>query len=220
MERKIAEQIVALVNGTIDQLIATLDPVEAAVSPEEFAAYKRGIARVITAFDTEVIELVTREYPDLKPADDDSDHAAEAEPDLPRHRATDPDWRAALTSPTYLPFILLLAAVLGLWLHRMVWMTALTAAVIAGVLTGALHWLAAVWIALLAALALGYTQVRDRSSSPHKALWQALIGLAFLVYALALGLALLPGFNRIVLVQPQVLSAGAAPYGISACTRV
>ncbi len=83
MDRKIAEQIVALVNGSIDQLIATLGPVEEAVSPEEFAAYKRGIARVINAFDTEVIDLVAREYPDLKPTEDDPDHA-EPEPDLPK----------------------------------------------------------------------------------------------------------------------------------------
>jgi hypothetical protein len=82
MERKIAEQIVALVNGTIDQLIATLGPVEAAVSPEEFAAYKRGIAKVIKTFDTEVIDLVAREYPDLVPADDDAEHAPAPEPDF------------------------------------------------------------------------------------------------------------------------------------------
>ena len=82
MDRKIAEQIVALVNGSIDQLIATLGPVEEAVSPAEFAAYKRGIAKVINAFDTEIIDLVAREYPDLKPADDDADHAAEPEPDF------------------------------------------------------------------------------------------------------------------------------------------
>jgi hypothetical protein len=84
MERKIAEQIVALVNGTIDELIATLDPVEKAVSPEEFAAYKRGIAKVIAAFDTGVIDLVARDHPDLKPADDDSDHEVESESDLPK----------------------------------------------------------------------------------------------------------------------------------------
>ena len=84
MDRKVAEQIVALVNGCIDQLIATLEPVEEAVSPEEFAAYKRGIAKVINTFDVEVIDVVAREYPDLKPADDDSDHAADPEPDLPK----------------------------------------------------------------------------------------------------------------------------------------
>jgi hypothetical protein len=84
MERKIAEQIVALVNGCIDQLIATLDPVEEAVSPQEFAAYKRGIAKVINTFDVEVIDLVAREYPDLKPQEDDSDHEALPELDVPK----------------------------------------------------------------------------------------------------------------------------------------
>jgi hypothetical protein len=81
MDRKIAEQIVAMANATIDQLIATLGPVEEAVSPAEFAAYKRGIAKVINAFDTEIIDVVAREHPDLKPSDDDGDHAAEPEPD-------------------------------------------------------------------------------------------------------------------------------------------
>jgi hypothetical protein len=76
MDRKIAEQIVALVNSQIDQLISTLDPVEAAVSPEEFAVYKRGVAKVINALDVEIIERVAREYPDLKPSDDDAEPAA------------------------------------------------------------------------------------------------------------------------------------------------
>ena len=83
MERKIAEQIIALVNSQIDQLISTLGPVEEALSPEEFAGYKRGIAKVINTFDTEVIERIAREYPDLRPADDDADPAAQ-EPDPPR----------------------------------------------------------------------------------------------------------------------------------------
>ncbi len=83
MDRKIAEQIVALVNSQIDQLISTLDPVEAAVSPEEFAVYKRGIAKVITAFDVEIIDRVAREYPDLKPSDDDAE-AASHESDPPK----------------------------------------------------------------------------------------------------------------------------------------
>jgi hypothetical protein len=71
MERKMAEQIVGLVNGCIDSLISSLAPVEAEVSPEEYAAYKRGVARVITAFDLEIIERIAREHPDLKPNDDE-----------------------------------------------------------------------------------------------------------------------------------------------------
>jgi hypothetical protein len=81
MDRKLAEQIVALVNSHIDQLISSLAPVEAQLTPEEFAAYKRGVARVINAYDLEIVERVAREHPDLKPADDDGDApASEAEP--------------------------------------------------------------------------------------------------------------------------------------------
>ena len=83
MERKMAEQIVALVNGCIDQLISTLGPVEEAVSPEEFAGYKRGIAKVLTAFDVELIDRVTRDYPDLRPSDDDAEHSAN-DPEIPK----------------------------------------------------------------------------------------------------------------------------------------
>jgi hypothetical protein len=81
MDRKIAEQIVALVNAHIDQLISSLQPVEEQMSPEEFALYKRAVARVINTYDAEIIDRVAREYPDLKPADDDADlPAAESTP--------------------------------------------------------------------------------------------------------------------------------------------
>jgi hypothetical protein len=73
MDRKLAEQIVALVNAHIDQLISSLEPVEAEISAEEFAGYKRGIARVIGAYDAEIIDRVTREHPDLKPSDEDAE---------------------------------------------------------------------------------------------------------------------------------------------------
>jgi hypothetical protein len=84
MERKLAEQIVALVNGHIDQLISSLAPVEAELSAEEFAGYKRGVARVINAYDAEIIERVAREYPDLKPGDDDASPTDTAKP-IPSH---------------------------------------------------------------------------------------------------------------------------------------
>lgn len=80
MERKLAEQIVALVNSHIDQLISSLAPVEAEISPDEFAGYKRGIARVITAYDVEIIDRVAREFPDLKPSDDDSESPSTESP--------------------------------------------------------------------------------------------------------------------------------------------
>jgi len=85
MERKLAEQIVALVNTHIDQLISSLEPVKAGMSAEEFAGYKRGVARVISAYDAEIIDRVTREFPDLKPGDDDSDPPEAAEPRISRN---------------------------------------------------------------------------------------------------------------------------------------
>ena len=79
MERKLAEQIVALVNAHVDQLISSLEPVEAGMSAEEFAGYKRGVARLISAYDAEIIDRVTQEFPDLKPSDEDSDTPEPAE---------------------------------------------------------------------------------------------------------------------------------------------
>jgi len=80
MDRKLAEQIVALVNAHVDQLISSLEPVQAEISGEEFAAYKRGVARVISAYDAEIIDRVAREYPDLKPGDDDAVPSETPEP--------------------------------------------------------------------------------------------------------------------------------------------
>ena len=85
MERKLAEQIVALANAHVDQLISSLEPVEAQVSAEEFAGYKRGVARVISAYDVEIIDRVAREYPDLKPSDEDSEPSEAAEPRTSRN---------------------------------------------------------------------------------------------------------------------------------------
>jgi len=111
---------------------------------------------------------------------------------------------------SYIPFVLLMIAVLGLWLHRIVWSAALALAVGAAYFTGALVGLAALWIALLAACALFYRRARTRDG----AAMQLFAGALLFVFALALGLLLLPGFPRTVLVEPVVLSPGAAPYGI------
>ena len=111
---------------------------------------------------------------------------------------------------TLAPFLLLLAAVLGLWIHRAVWIGALAAAVAAAYFTGALQGAAALWIALLAALALAYAQARQRSGAV-----QIVAGIAFFGFALAMGLALLPGFPRTVIIDATRLSPDALPFGLS-----
>jgi hypothetical protein len=116
-----------------------------------------------------------------------------------------------VTFITLLPFILLLVAVLGLWIHRAVWISVLTAAVAAGYHTDALQGAAALWIAVLAALAFLFARVKAR---PMGGIAQVAAGLAFFLFALVMGLALLPGFPRTVVVGSVVLSPGALPYSL------
>ena len=116
---------------------------------------------------------------------------------------------------TILPFVLLLAAVLGLWMHRSVWITALAAAIVAGYCTGALRGLAALWVVIAAGLAWFYAWTRARPRTAGNRALQVAAGVVFALYALAMALPLLPGFVRVELVAPQALSAGAEPYGIS-----
>ena len=113
-----------------------------------------------------------------------------------------------------LPFTLLLVAVLGLWIHRAVWIGALIAAIAAGYWTGALNGFAAVWLAVVAALALRYRWVRGRPPSPQTTLLRVLFGLALFVMTLAVGLVMLPGFPRTTLVEAVALTPGAIPYAI------
>src|SRR6185295_2432303 len=110
--------------------------------------------------------------------------------------------------PATAPFVLLLAAVLGLWVHRALWIGALVAAVAAAYITGSLHGLAALWIAIAAALAWGFANSHSRPG-------RLLLGIAFALYAIAMGFAVLPGFDRVVLVDHLVLSPGAAPYDVA-----
>jgi uncharacterized protein len=115
---------------------------------------------------------------------------------------------------TMIPFALLLAAVLGLWVHRAVWMVALVAAVAAAYYTGALYGLAAIWLALLAAFAWAYRMWRDKPRNVTSRAAQLMAGTVFFLLALALGLVLLPGFPRTVVIAETVLSPGAASFAL------
>lgn len=113
-----------------------------------------------------------------------------------------------------MPFALLLVAVLGLWIHRLVWMAALVSAVVAAYFTGALYGLAAVWLALLAGFAWAYRMWRDKPRNATARAAQLVAGAVFFLLALALGLVLVPGFPRTVLVADTVLTPGAAPFAL------
>lgn len=113
-----------------------------------------------------------------------------------------------------LPFLLLLVAVLGLWIHRVVWVGAFALAIGVAHITGAVTGLAGLWIAILAALAFGYRVARDAPRTPAIRLVQIAAGVAFFLFAVAMSLLLLPGFPRTTLIADAVLSPGAVPYGI------
>jgi membrane protease YdiL (CAAX protease family) len=107
----------------------------------------------------------------------------------------------------YLPFVLLLLAVLCLWVQRNLALGVLALSVAAAYYTGALQGAAALWIALLGLLAW----LHGSRTGPQR----LATGVAFCVFAVALGLLLLPGFPRTVIADNVVLSAGAMPYTLA-----
>jgi membrane protease YdiL (CAAX protease family) len=116
---------------------------------------------------------------------------------------------AQVNFESLVPFVLLLVAVFGLWVHRNLWVAALILAVASGWVTGALRTIALLWIAILVVLALAFRWQRARGGSLY---W--LTGFAFLLFALACALLLLPGFERTTLVPDTVLSPGASPFNV------
>ncbi len=91
---------------------------------------------------------------------------------------------------TFLPFGLLLIAVLGLWIHRGLSLAALGLAIIAGYFTGALSDLAALWIVMLGAMAV------DSWRSAHAGCQRvAHAASCFSCSPLPLGTAAVPGLS-------------------------
>lgn len=110
----------------------------------------------------------------------------------------------SINLPTLFPFLALFLAVIGLWVDSRLSLGLLAVAVIAAYFSGALTGNAALWIALLGALAWAHSRATG---------WRCIVtGIAFAVFAVAMGLPLLPGFPRVVLAENVVLSPGALPY--------
>ena len=117
-------------------------------------------------------------------------------------------------APTLIPFALLLASVICLWLSRTGWIAALIAAVVAAYLTGALTGPAFLWIALLGASAWVYARCKARAQPERGIARRVTAGVAFGLLAVAMGLALFPGFPRTIVIDRVVLSPGALPWSL------
>jgi membrane protease YdiL (CAAX protease family) len=113
-----------------------------------------------------------------------------------------------------LPFALLLAAVLGLWIHRAFWIGALIASIAAAYYTGALEDFAVVPLGLLAIFAVRFRMARALPPSGQAIALQVLFGIAIFVLTLSIALLILPGFPRVTLTEAAPLTPDALPYGI------
>jgi len=123
-----------------------------------------------------------------------------------------PELSPVLDPVTLSPFLLLLLAVLGLWIHRKVWLVALALAVIAAYFTGALNGYAWLWIALLGMTAGFY---RLRITDPGQGLGLPVTsGLMFFGLALFLALAPPASFPRTPLISGVLLSPDAIPWSL------
>jgi membrane protease YdiL (CAAX protease family) len=114
---------------------------------------------------------------------------------------------------TLLTYFALLLAVVGLWFGRYVWLAFMAVAVIAGYASGVLQGPAVLWIAAFAGVCVGYDRARELPAGSMKrrvAIGAGAFGI--LVFGLALGMHLLPGFHNYILMKDWVLSSGAVPY--------
>src|SRR5690606_26940021 len=88
------------------------------------------------------------------------------------------------------------------------------AAVVLGYLSGVLTGPAALWIAALAALCVGYVRCRELPAGIVRGLLRGVLALGIAILAVLLGTHTLPGFNNLLVARKIVLSPGSAPYSL------
>src|SRR5262245_11268233 len=106
-----------------------------------------------------------------------------------------------------IPFALLTLAILGLWVHRFVWISALAAAIAAGCFTEAIGAIAIGWFALLLVLALVYRWASTRAFAGALAVRIA-AGVLFFAAAVAIALLRPRGFPATVLAKVPAMDGG------------
>lgn len=109
-------------------------------------------------------------------------------------------------------YVALLLSVLGLWIGRWVWVTALALAIILGYIAQVLQGPAVIWIAAFAALCVGFRHTRTSASLRFRAVLMTLSAVGIIVLGLLLAMHVAPGFHNFLVLDKIVLSPGAEPY--------
>jgi membrane protease YdiL (CAAX protease family) len=112
-----------------------------------------------------------------------------------------------MTNQTMTVFIAFAIATLGLWMPRVLTVVLLLIAISIGYSFGAFSQTAVLWIVLFAGICALY------SSSTGKR--KLVFAICMLLLALVLGLHLIPGFERLALVEPVKLSSGASVFTLN-----
>ena len=109
-------------------------------------------------------------------------------------------------------YVALLFSVLGLWIGRWVWVTALAIAIVVGYAAQVLQGPAVIWIAAFAALCMGYRHARTDTSLRFRAVLLTLSAIGIIALGLLLAMHVAPGFHNFLVLDKVVLSPGAEPY--------
>jgi len=105
---------------------------------------------------------------------------------------------------SYVPYIALALTAITLWFPRRYFVAMVAASIVTAWYQGLIAITGIAWLLLLTVLCLLFTRSKG---------WLRLFfGCCLMVLAVALGMHLLPGFKSMTLIEPVVLSPGAAPF--------
>jgi hypothetical protein len=102
-------------------------------------------------------------------------------------------------------YVALLLSVVGLWIGRWVWVTALAIAIILGYIAQVLQGPAVIGIAAFAAVCIGFGHTRNSTSLRFRAVLMTLSAVGIVVLGLLLAMHIAPGFHNFLVLDKVVL---------------
>jgi|RifCSP13_3_1023840.scaffolds.fasta_scaffold165341_1 hypothetical protein len=71
MKKEVAEQVMAMVKTSIEELNKSIYLVQERCAPEELKAFRRGVGHALSEIHDRILNPILREHPDLLPKDVD-----------------------------------------------------------------------------------------------------------------------------------------------------